>query len=155
MWRPLGNSYMWSDVNLSKILSTESRSGSLRYLACNPFHPSSYLFRCCLSVQDISLSLSGRMKRSPGLNGSLKQSVAAYDQLHQHKTPKTRFIRRVTLTTPLTVKNFLPHAISVTIEGGGATHTAVVREVCRSFQTKYRILLAGISIFVSGSFINI
>ncbi|XP_056698931.1 uncharacterized protein [Spinacia oleracea] len=133
MWRPLGNSYMWSDVNLSKILSTESRSGSLRYLACNPFHPSSYLFRCCLSVQDISLSLSGRMKRSPGLNGSLKQSVAAYDQLHQHKTPKTRFIRRVTLTTPLTVKNFLPHAISVTIEGGGATHTAVVREVDASF----------------------
>lgn len=124
-WRPLGNNYLWSEVhNLSMILSTENRSGFLRSLSCNPSHPSNYLFRCCLSVQDMSLSLSGRLRRrSSCLNGSLKQSVTA---------AKTRFIHRVTLTTPLTVKNYLPHAISVTVEGGGSTQIAVVKEVCRS-----------------------
>ncbi|XP_057532669.1 uncharacterized protein LOC130810577 isoform X2 [Amaranthus tricolor] len=125
-WRPLGNNYLWSEVhNLSMILSTENRSGFLRSLSCNPSHPSNYLFRCCLSVQDMSLSLSGRLRRrSPYLNGSLKQSVTA---------AKTRFIHRVTLTTPLTVKNYLPHAISVTVEGGGSTQIAVVKEVEASF----------------------
>ncbi|XP_057249486.1 uncharacterized protein LOC104905906 isoform X4 [Beta vulgaris subsp. vulgaris] len=134
-WRPRGNSYLWSEVhNLSMILSTANRSGFLRSLACNPSHPSSYLFRCCLSVQDTSLSLSGRLARgSPYLNNSVKQSATACDQLHNSKRSKTRFIHRVTLTTPLTVKNYLPHAISITIEGGGATHTAVVREEEASF----------------------
>lgn len=47
-WRPLGNNYLWSEVhNVSKILSTESRSGFLRSLVCHPSHPSSHLFRCC------------------------------------------------------------------------------------------------------------
>ncbi|XP_021760935.1 LOW QUALITY PROTEIN: uncharacterized protein LOC110725772 [Chenopodium quinoa] len=134
MWRPNGNNYMWCEVhNLSMILSPENRSGFLRYLACNPFHPSNYLFRCCLSVQDISLSLSGRLRRSPCLSSSLKQSVTACDQPQQHKRSKTRFIHRVTLTTPLTVKNYLPHPMSVTIEGGGATLTTVVKEVEASF----------------------
>ncbi|KAL2927751.1 putative vacuolar protein sorting-associated protein 13A [Bienertia sinuspersici] len=133
-WRPRGNNYLWSEVNLSMFLSTESRSGFLRSLACNPSHPSSYLFRCCLSVEDISLSSTGRLgKRSHCVDGSVKQSVTASGQLHNLKRSKSRFIHRVTLSTPLIMRNYLPHAISITIEGGGATYTAVVREVKASF----------------------
>lgn len=130
-WRPHGNNYLWSEVyNLSMILSTESRSGFLRSLACNPSHPNSYLFRCCLSVEDISLSMSGRRgKRSPRLDDSVKQPTQATGQLHNLKRLKSRFIHRVTLSTPFVLKNYLPHAISVTIEGGGATRKAVVTEV--------------------------
>ncbi|KAL2933168.1 putative vacuolar protein sorting-associated protein 13D [Bienertia sinuspersici] len=133
-WRPRGNNYLWSEVNLSMFLSTESRSGFLRSLACNPSHPSSYLFRCCLSVEDISLSSAGRLgKRSHCVDGSVKQSVTASGQLHNLKRSKSRFIHRVTLSTPLIMRNYLPHALSITIEGGGATYTAVVREVKASF----------------------
>ncbi|KAJ8450353.1 hypothetical protein Cgig2_004810 [Carnegiea gigantea] len=134
-WRPLGNNYLWSEVhNLSKILSTESRSGFLRSLVCYPSHPSSHLFRCCLSVQDISLPSSGRLKRrSPHVNINSKQQVQVSDQLHNHNDLKTRFIHRVTLTTPLTVKSYLPQTVSVTIEGGGVGHTALLNEVEAAF----------------------
>lgn len=133
-WRPLGYSYLWSEVhNLSKILSTESRSGFLRCLVCYPAHPSSHLFRCCLSVQDISLPSSGRPKRRAPHNSIPKQPVHVSDQSHNHDESKTRFIHRVTLTTPLTVKNYLPQAVSVTIDGGGVGDTVLLNEVEASF----------------------
>ncbi|KAK9757453.1 hypothetical protein RND81_01G163800 [Saponaria officinalis] len=133
-WRPLGNNYLWSEVhNLSKILSSETRSGFLRSLVCYPSHPSSYVFRCCLSVHDTILPLSGRLKRSwSHVKDSVMQAVEAGHQLRNNKS-KTRFIHHVALITPFTVKNYLPQAVSVTIEGGGVTHSASLTEEEVSF----------------------
>ncbi|XP_074272572.1 intermembrane lipid transfer protein VPS13-like isoform X1 [Silene latifolia] len=134
-WRPRGNNYLWSEVhNLSKILSSESRSGFLRSLVCYPSNPKdSYVFRCCLSVQDTILPLSGRLKRRwSHINDALTQTVEAGRQLCNNKL-KTRFIHHVALTTPFTVKNYLPEAVSVAIEGGGVTHNASLTEEEVSF----------------------
>ncbi|KAL9243679.1 hypothetical protein vseg_017537 [Gypsophila vaccaria] len=134
-WRPLGNNYLWSEVhNLSKILSSETRNGFLRSLVCYPSHPSSYVFRCCLSVHDTILPLSGGPKRSWScIEDSVKQAVESSQQIRYNNKSKTRFIHHVALITPFTVKNYLPQALSMTIEGGGITHLVSLTEEEVSF----------------------
>lgn len=39
------------------------------------------------------------------------------------------FIYQLSLSTPLVVHNYLPQAVSLTIESGGVSHTALLSEV--------------------------
>ncbi|KAK0593756.1 hypothetical protein LWI29_016263 [Acer saccharum] len=118
-WRPLGKSYLWSEAhNISNILLQESKLGYLRSFVCYPSHPSSDPFRCCISVQNIMLpsSVSSRKVSSCRANNS-----------------KNRFIHLVTLSTPFVVNNYLPETVTLTIETGGITRTALLSEVQTSF----------------------
>ncbi|KAI9153087.1 hypothetical protein LWI28_005759 [Acer negundo] len=118
-WRPLGKSYLWSEAhNISNILLQESKLGYLRSFVCYPSHPSSDPFRCCISVQNIMLpsSVSSRKVSSCRANNS-----------------KNRFIHLMTLSTPFVVNNYLPETVTLTIETGGITRTALLSEVQTSF----------------------
>ncbi|XP_058105019.1 intermembrane lipid transfer protein VPS13 isoform X6 [Magnolia sinica] len=116
-WRPLGTNYLWSEAHpLSNILLQENRLGFLRSFVCYPSHPSSDPFRCCISIQDISLvsSTSGRQ--------SAKKSS-------QMQNPDKRLMHIVRLTTPLLVKSYIPKQLSLRIESGGITHSTFLSEV--------------------------
>lgn len=120
-WRPIGNSYLWSEYySLSSLLSQESRIGFLKSFSCYPLLASGDPFRCCVSVRDISLQLSGRPKKGGEI-------------LHNVDDSKKRFVHQVMLSTPLVVNNYLPEAVSLTIESSGVTRTAVLSVVCHLF----------------------
>ncbi|XP_021627253.1 uncharacterized protein LOC110625875 isoform X2 [Manihot esculenta] len=133
-WRPLGNSYLWSEVHdLSNILSQEIKIGFLRSFVCYPSHPSSDPFRCCISVQKFGIPSSGKsIKGSPSyVNNPTDQS--AQSCTHGWMQSKKQCIHQVTLSTPLVVYSYLPDAVSLTIESGGVTRTALLSEVEASF----------------------
>ncbi|XP_059667459.1 uncharacterized protein LOC132312914 [Cornus florida] len=136
-WRPLGHTYLWSEAhNISNILSHESRIGFLRSFVCYPSHPSSDPFRCCISVQDICLPSTGKPSKgsSRHINSTVKQSFEDSGQLlHNVDKSNKRFIHQVTLSSPLVVKNYLPEALSLTIESGGVKHTTLLSEVETSY----------------------
>lgn len=124
--RPHGKSYLWSEAHsLPNILAQESRVGILRSLVCYPSHPSSDLFRCCLSIQDVSLLYLNNQSHS-----SFHSREATRDALELSKLKK-HFLHQVKLTTPLLVKNYLPKPLSLTIETGGSTYTEFLPEVSR------------------------
>lgn len=133
-WRPMGKSCLWSEAhNVSNILSQESKIGYPRSFVCYPSHPSSDPFRCCISVQNLVLTSSGSSKKVSSLHVDkfLKQSAESCGQLlHDFDYSKKRFIHQVTLSTPFVVNNYLPEAVSLTIETGGITRTALLSEVC-------------------------
>lgn len=132
-WRPLGNSYLWSEAhNVSDLLSSESKIGFLRSFVCYPSHPSSDPFRCCLSLQHISLPAADRLKKSPvsHVDHTLNQSIQSCSKmLNGQGKSKNRFIHQMTLSTPLVINNYLPEAISLTIESGGITRTTLLSKV--------------------------
>ncbi|ESR43047.1 hypothetical protein CICLE_v100108862mg, partial [Citrus x clementina] len=136
-WRPMGRSCLWSEAhNVSDILSQESKIGYPRSFVCYPSHPSSDPFRCCISVQNIFLTSSGSSKKVSSLHvdNSLKQSAESCGQLlHDFNYSKKRFIHQVTLNTPFVVNNYLPEAVSLTIETGGITRTALLSQAQTSF----------------------
>ncbi|XP_042498014.1 uncharacterized protein LOC122076662 [Macadamia integrifolia] len=132
-WRPIGSSYLWSEAHqLSNILSHENRLGFLRSFVCYPSHPSSDPFRCCISVEDIILPSSNVPKKGSSLyvrelvSQSAKNDTGGTDKPEKSKK---RFIHRVALITPFLVKNYLPRAVSLTIESGGVTRTVSLPEV--------------------------
>lgn len=132
-WRPLGNSYLWSEVhNLHNILSQEGKIGFLRSFVCYPSHPSSDPFRCCFSLERICLPTAVRPKKGSMHHvNNLNQSVQISDQiLNDLDKSKNRFIHQVTLSTPLIVNNYLPETVSLKIESGGVTRTTFLSEVC-------------------------
>lgn len=125
-WRPIGDSHLWSEVyNLSNLLSQEGKIGFLKSFACYPAHPNSDPFRCCISVTNISIPSPIRSRKS-----SLKQSVASGGQILHKDEAKKQFIHQVVLSIPLVVNNYLPDAVTLTIESGGLTRTAFLSEVC-------------------------
>ncbi|XP_059429987.1 uncharacterized protein LOC132163636 isoform X3 [Corylus avellana] len=131
-WHPIGNSYLWSEYyNLTSLLSQESKIGFLKSFACYPLHASGDPFRCCVSVRNISLHSSDQPKKGGSLHikGTSKKIVESCDLYESKK----RFVHQVTLTTPLVVNNYLPEAVSLTIESSGVTHTAFLSEVKTSF----------------------
>ncbi|KAK6259268.1 hypothetical protein SCA6_013742 [Theobroma cacao] len=136
-WRPLGNSYLWSEAhNVSDLLSSESKIGFLRSFVCYPSHPSSDPFRCCLSLQHISLPAADRLKKSPvsHVDHTLNQSIQSCSKmLNGQGKSKNRFIHQMTLSTPLVINNYLPEAISLTIESGGITRTTLLSKVVTFF----------------------
>ncbi|KAL8141634.1 hypothetical protein V2J09_014666 [Rumex salicifolius] len=131
-WRPLSNKYLWSEShNLSNILSYEGRSGFLRSLVCYPSNPSSDPFRCCLSVQDICLPFLHRPKirSAQTTKGTSKQFIESDNRFCNLEQSRSRFIHRVILNTPLMVKNYLPEAVSMTVESGGISRSIPLAEV--------------------------
>ncbi|XP_043712275.1 uncharacterized protein LOC122661037 [Telopea speciosissima] len=132
-WRPIGSSYLWSEAHqLSNILSHENRLGFMRSFVCYPSHPSSDPFRCCVSVEDIILPSSNVPKKGSPLcvREIVKQSAKNdAEGVRKLEKSKKRFIHRVALITPFLVKNYLPRAVSLTIESGGVTRTVSVPEV--------------------------
>ncbi|KAJ4705608.1 putative Vacuolar protein sorting-associated protein [Melia azedarach] len=136
-WRPLGQSYLWSEAhNVSNILSQESKIGYPKSFVCYPSHPSSDPFRCCIWIQDILLTSSGSSKKSLSLqvDNSSKQLAEKHSHLlHDSDYSRKRFVHLVTLSTPFVVNNYLPVAVSLTIETGGITRTALLSEVKTSF----------------------
>lgn len=136
-WRPLGNSYVWSEPhNLPNILSLESKIGSLRSFVCYPSHPSSDPFRCCLSLKKIYLPPSVKPKKvSDLLKDISKEPAGEHDEdllLGLGKSSK-HFIYQLSLSTPLVVHNYLPQVVSLTIESGGVSRTALLSEVQTNF----------------------
>ncbi|XP_022639322.1 uncharacterized protein LOC106768127 isoform X4 [Vigna radiata var. radiata] len=112
-WRPLGNSYLWSEAhNLSNLLSVNSKVGNFKSFMCYPSHPSSLPFRCCLSFKNISLTSSGW----------LKNKVPADDV-------KKHYIHHLILSAPLIINNYLPKEILLISESGGVDYTVRVSEV--------------------------
>ncbi|XP_057987743.1 uncharacterized protein LOC110642362 isoform X2 [Hevea brasiliensis] len=133
-WRPLGNSYLWSEVHdLSNILSQEIKIGFLRSFVCYPSHPSSDPFRCCISVQNFCMPSSSKPKKgsSSNVNNTTNQSVQSCT--YGWKQSKKQCIHQITLSTPLIVNSYLPDAVSLTIESGGVSRTALLSEVETSF----------------------
>lgn len=133
-WRPFGNSYLWSEAhNVSNILALESKIGHLRSFVCYPSHPSSAPFRCCITVQNIPLpSLDySRKGFSFSIDDTDKHSVETSGlAVHELDNSKKRFMHLVTLSTPFVINNYLPEAISLTIETSGIARTVLLSEVC-------------------------
>ncbi|KAK8498349.1 hypothetical protein V6N12_032902 [Hibiscus sabdariffa] len=136
-WRPLGNSYLWSEAhNLSDLLSLEGKIGFLRSFVCYPSHPSSDPFRCCLSLQHISIPAAERLKKGSvsHIDDTLNQSIQSSNRnIKGLGKSKDRYIHQMTLSTPLVINNYLPEAISLTIESGGITCTALLSKVVTFF----------------------
>ncbi|XP_031091593.1 uncharacterized protein LOC115996484 isoform X5 [Ipomoea triloba] len=136
-WRPLGNAYLWSEAyNIQNILSHESRISILRSFVCYPSHPSSDPFRCCISVHDWCLPSVGlpRMGALRSNNDTLRPSSEIRNELsHDMIRSKKRYVHQLTLSSPLVLKNYLPEAVSITIENGGVTSSAILSEVENSF----------------------
>ncbi|KAE8077724.1 hypothetical protein FH972_016258 [Carpinus fangiana] len=131
-WHPIGNSYLWSEYyNLTSLLSQESKIGFLKSFACYPLHASGDPFRCCVSVRNISLHSSDQLKKGGSLH--VKETSKKIVESCDLDEPKKRFVHQVTLTTPLVVNNYLPEAVSLTIESSGVTRTAFLSEVKTSF----------------------
>ncbi|VFQ83984.1 unnamed protein product [Cuscuta campestris] len=135
-WRPVGSAYLWSEAyNIQNILSHENRLSILRSFVCYPSHPSSDPFRCCISVCDWSLPSPGPLKM--GVLHSkcdvLGTSETFNELSHNTLRSKKRYIHRMTLSSPLVLKNYLPESVSITIENGGVTSSALLSEVENSF----------------------
>lgn len=132
-WHPVGINYLWSEAHsLSNMLSQENRLGFMRSFVCYPSHPSSDPFRCCISIQDFSLSTSDVARKCSPLNIHEIQQPTVKDSGQSMFGPnftKKRFIRLVRLTTPLLVKNYLPTSLSLTLDSSGITHSVSLSEV--------------------------
>lgn len=134
-WRPLGNAYLWSEAyNISSILEHDNGFGFFRTVVCYPSHPSSDPFRFCISVHDRSLPAFGRGKS--GASGYsiniVKQSEEHSHEVAQSMNDKKYFLHLLTLSSPLVVNNYLPLTVTLAIESGGVTRTALLSEVCRT-----------------------
>ncbi|XAR69469.1 hypothetical protein NMG60_11001060 [Bertholletia excelsa] len=136
-WRPFGQNYLWSEAhNISNMLSQESRSGLARSFVCYPTHPSSHPFRCCISVQHMCFPSTGKPEVHSALqiNNVLEQPLKNCGEVSHHlDKSKKHHIHRLMLSSPLVVKNYLPQPMSLTLESGGNTHTALLSEVETSF----------------------
>ena len=144
-WRPIGNPYLWSEYyNLSSLLSQESKIGFLKSFVCYPPHASGDPFRCCVSVRNISLHSSSRPRKCGSLHGkgTSKKSVESCDQILLNlDESKKRFVHQLILSTPLIVNNYLPEAVSLTIESGGVSRMAFLSEVCDVISHSWYILI--------------
>ncbi|CAI9097127.1 OLC1v1033463C2 [Oldenlandia corymbosa var. corymbosa] len=133
-WRPLGDTYLWSEAyNVSNIISQENRINLPRSFVCYPSHPSSDPFRCCISVEDRCLPMTGWIKKSSDDDGFRPPIKSSNELSHDMETSKQRFMHLVTLSTPLLLRNYLPEAVSVAIENGGVTLNALLSKVESSF----------------------
>ncbi|XP_009615133.1 uncharacterized protein [Nicotiana tomentosiformis] len=134
-WRPLGNSYLWSEAHsIPNILSNENRISLLRSFVCYPSHPSSDPFRCCISVHDWCLASAVSPEKGFSLsNNILTQPLKAHNNVTYMLKSEKRNVHQLTLSSPLVLKNYLPEMVSVTIENAGVCRSADVSEVETSF----------------------
>ncbi|XP_040382901.1 uncharacterized protein LOC102719317 isoform X2 [Oryza brachyantha] len=132
-WHPVGRTYLWSETHsLSSLLSHESRVGFMKSSVCYPSHPSNDPFRCCVSVEEYSFPTS-----SSNQKGQYCTEHLDVQPNYGNSTPKAskkissrkHFIRKVRLSTPLLIKNYLPVCISLTIDNGGVANEISLKEV--------------------------
>lgn len=130
-WRPIGNSYLWSEVyNLSNLLSQETNIGFLKSFVCYPLQPSSDPFRCCISVRNINLPGCRSKMSSPHIKNVVNPPLESYSQkLHKLDESSKWLVHRLTLSTPLVVNNYLPKELSLATESAGVTRTTFLSEV--------------------------
>ncbi|XP_019702812.1 uncharacterized protein [Elaeis guineensis] len=132
-WHPVGTNYLWSEAySLSNMLSPENRLGFMRSFVCYPSHPSSDPFRCCISIQDYSLSPLGATRKCSSLNICGTEQPTVKDngpRIFESNFTKKRHIRHVILTTPFLVKNYLPTCLSLMVDSGGNKHSISLSEV--------------------------
>lgn len=130
-WRPWGKTYLWSEPqNISNFRTGEGRMGFLRSFICYPPVPSIDPFRCCISVQDISLPLSDSRAKRLHIKKGAKHLAEQRLQSHSYSERSTKqLVHYVVIITPLKVKNYLPEAISLTIESCGVSRTVTLSEV--------------------------
>ncbi|KAF8712705.1 hypothetical protein HU200_028469 [Digitaria exilis] len=132
-WHPVGRTYLWSETHsLSSLLSRESRVGFMKSSVCYPSHPSNDPFRCCVSVEEYNVPSSISTRKGQVCSDRLNaRPVPGNSSPHNTKPSLTRahFIRHVRLNTPLTIKNYLPVCISLTIENCGSARVVSLKEV--------------------------
>lgn len=122
--------------DLSNILSQEIKIGILRSFVCYPSQPSSNPFRCCISVKNVNVPLSGKEEKGPSPYSSITSKQSTKHCTHESKQSKQRLLHQVTLSTPLVLANYLPDALSLTVESGGVTCTEVLSEVCKQISNR-------------------
>ncbi|EEC82816.1 hypothetical protein OsI_27603 [Oryza sativa Indica Group] len=123
-WHPVGRTYLWSETHsLSSLLSHESRVGFMKSSVCYPSHPSNDPFRCCVSVEEYSIPTSSSTQKSQPNYGNPIPKASKQILARKH------FIRKVRLSTPLLIKNYLPVCISLTIDNGGVANEVSLKEV--------------------------
>ncbi|KAI0504558.1 hypothetical protein KFK09_015510 [Dendrobium nobile] len=129
-WHPVSTNYLWSEAqSLPNILSQENRLGLFRSFVCYPAHPTSDPFRCCISVQALSLSSLGAASPSLVDTSTVKSNFkSSGKRTHKAAPPKKHIIHRLKLITPLLLKNYLPVNLSLILESGGVTHSLKICE---------------------------
>lgn len=90
---------------------------------CYPSHPSNDPFRCCVSVEEYSIPTSSSTQKSQPNYGNPIPKASKQILARKH------FIRKVRLSTPLLIKNYLPVCISLTIDNGGVANEVSLKEV--------------------------
>uniref|UniRef100_A0A7I4B673 Uncharacterized protein n=1 Tax=Physcomitrium patens TaxID=3218 RepID=A0A7I4B673_PHYPA len=115
-WRPLGNSFVWSEVlSLRHLLqSAESPQGIHRSVLCYPNSRTGRPFRCCLSVNH------SHIDAVDGSFGELTQDPLEVGKASMRR-PKVFKLWDISLQAPLVVKNCLPFPVAVTIGSGSGT----------------------------------
>uniref|UniRef100_A0A7N0U003 Vacuolar protein sorting-associated protein 13 VPS13 adaptor binding domain-containing protein n=1 Tax=Kalanchoe fedtschenkoi TaxID=63787 RepID=A0A7N0U003_KALFE len=134
-WRPWGETYLWSaPQNISNFRTGEGRIGFFRSFICYPPLPSIDPFRCCISVHDINISPSDSRSKQLHMKKGGKHLVEQRLQSHSYSEKSIKqSIHYVVISTPLTVKNYLPEPISLTILSSGVARTVKLSEVETSF----------------------
>lgn len=130
-WRPWGKTYLWSEPqNISNFRTLEGRMGFLRSFISYPPVPSIDPFRCCISVQDISLPPSDSRAKRQHIKKSGKHLVEQRFQSCSYLEKSTKqSVHYVVIMTPLKVKNYLPEAICLIIESCGVSRAVTLSEV--------------------------
>ncbi|KAG0501172.1 hypothetical protein HPP92_001244 [Vanilla planifolia] len=129
-FHPVGTNYLWSEAqSLPNILLHENRPGLLRSFVCYPTQPSSDPFRCCISVEDYSLSSFGAARKCPSLihnvteKSKFKNIVKGVFNVAQERK---YHIHHMKIITPFLVKNSLPISLALVVESCGFSHSIVI-----------------------------
>jgi hypothetical protein len=136
-WRPIGNNYVWSEVQSIRHLlqSSESLQGLHRPVLCYPNSRTSRPFRCCLSVSHSPIA---------GVDssfGELTQDPLEVGRVSMGR-PKEFKLWDITLQAPLVVKNCLPLPVLITIDTGtGSVVSHTASEAC-SFSFYFVLFLS-------------
>uniref|UniRef100_A0A0E0LQM8 C2 domain-containing protein n=1 Tax=Oryza punctata TaxID=4537 RepID=A0A0E0LQM8_ORYPU len=132
-WHPVGRTYLWSETHsLSSLLSHESRVGFMKSSVCYPSHPSNDPFRCCVSVEEYSIPTSSSTQKGHYCTEHLDVQPNYGNPIPKASkqiSARKHFIRKVRLSTPLLIKNYLPVCISLTIDNGGVANEVSLKEV--------------------------
>lgn len=128
-WRPLGNNYVWSEVqSIRRLLpSSESLHGLHRPVLCYPNSRTSRPFRCCLSVSHFPIAAVDSSF------GELTQDPLEVGRVPMGRSKEFK-LWDITLQAPLVVKNCLPLPVLITIDSGtGSVVSHTATEACLSY----------------------
>ena len=136
-WRPVGNNYVWSEVQSIRHLlqSSEWLQGLHRPVLCYPNSHTSLPFRCCLSVSHSLIA---------GIDSSFGELTLNPLEVGRVSTgrPKEFKLWDIALQAPLVVKNCLPLPVLITIDSGtGSIVSYTAAEACSSYISSFFFVL--------------